>query len=801
MERALKENKSISTNRIQLDREWIFYAADNKKENIRIPHDAMIFEDRNAENPSGSAGAFFSGGKYKYEKNMQIPEDWKGKKITLEFEGVYKDASVYVNGKKAGKCAYGYRPFWVSIEEVLEYGEANKLQVIVDNENQPNSRWYSGSGIYRPVWMWIQEAERILPEGVRITTVSYNPASIHVETEHIGGEVSIEIMDGTRIVAEARGDDIVLEIPEAKLWSDGEPNMYVCRVRLQNEGQIVEERNIPFGIRVVEWSTKGLLINGKETLLRGGCIHHDNGLLGACSFDEAERRRIRILKNAGFNAIRSSHNPASRAMLEACDEYGMYLIDEMWDMWYNHKNAEDYAKDFMDNYREDIASIVKRDYNHPSVIFYSIGNEVSEPAEEKGLEIEKEMVNFFHDLDGKRAVTCGFNLMIVSMAAKGKGVYGEKDSSEKGAAEENSNDRKVTNSSAMFNAMAARVGTGMNMAGNSEEADRITTPGLDILDVAGYNYASGRYPLEGDAHPERIIYGSETFPQDIGKNWEMVKKYPYLIGDFMWTAWDYLGETGIGAWAYTDDGARFDKPYPWLLADTGVFDILGNENAEAGYASIVWGTRKLPYIGVMPANHPGEEPAKAVWRGTNALPSWSWRECDGNRTVVEVYADAPKVALFLNGNMIGEKQTSLMKAEFEVDYFPGVLEAVSYDEANCEIGRAKLVSASDNLSLWIEPEETEAVTDEIVYVPICLKDAKGVIESNMDVQVNVEVDNGELLAFGSANPRTEERYHMGQFMTYYGRAMAIVRCTEKGTLTITARDRNGLCSKSQIFVK
>ena len=526
---------------------------------VTLPHDAMIHEQRAPENPSGSAGAFFPGGKYVYEKTFPRPE---AAHVLLQFEGVYKNARVFLNGKEAGGAAYGYIPFFVCADDYLIDGE-NTVRVECENQNQPDSRWYSGAGIYRPVWLWEGPEDSIVPESVKISTVSYAPAVIRV-TSPEPVKVNVGGVSG-------EGTDFQLSLPDAKPWSDTTPNLYTAHV---TNG--IDNEDIRFGIRKIEWSSKGLFINGKETLLRGGCIHHDGGILGAAACDVSEYRRVRKMKEAGFNAIRSAHNPASRAMLEACDELGMYVMDETWDMWYSHKSKFDYAGEFPAHYKSDLRAMVNRDFNHPSVIMYSIGNEVSEPAQEKGVKLAQEMVDYLHGLDQNRAVTGGMNLMIIARSAKGNGVYKEDGGRDDGGKQNAMNGM----SSTMFNMVTSMVGTGMNKGANGKKADAVTSPVLDALDIAGYNYASGRYPLEGKAHPDRVIFGSETFPQDIWKNWQMVKQYPYLVGDFMWTAWDYLGEAGIGAWAYTPDGKSFDKPYPWLLADVGALDLLGDPNGE-----------------------------------------------------------------------------------------------------------------------------------------------------------------------------------------------------------------------------
>lgn len=767
--------------RISFNDDWLFCRQGSEQKGVTLPHDAMLEETRSTDAKGGSACAFFPGGLYEYEKNFTVPEEWRGKTVLLQFEGVYKNSTVYINGKKAGGAAYGYIPFFVGTDGLLNYGENNTIRVEADNKDQPNSRWYTGGGIYRPVWLWIGEQTHIAPKGVKITTLSYQPAKLWIEVEHTGGEVSVEIIDGEKVVATAQGSKIDLLLPDARLWSDETPNLYTCRVTLSQNGAVVDTAEETFGIRMVEWNPGGLFINGKNTLLRGGCIHHDNGLLGAATYAESEDRRVRIMKEAGFNAIRSSHNPASDALLSACDRYGLYVMDESWDMWYNHKSAYDYASDFTENYKSDLRAMVEQDFNHPSVIMYSIGNEVSEPAKEKGVVLAKEMVDYLHLLDHNRAVTGGMNLMIISRSAKGNGVYDE----ESGGRKDSGKDKTSGMNSTLFNLMTSMVGTGMNKGANSRKADQVTSPVLDALDIAGYNYASGRYPLERKAHPNRVILGSETFPQDIVKNWAMVKQYPYLVGDFMWTAWDYLGETGIGTWAYTSDGRGFDKPYPWLLADVGAFDILGNSNGELYLAQAAWGLLDQPVIAVQPINHPGVKPAKSVWRGTNAIPTWSWRGCEGNKTVVEVYTDAYAVELFLNGSSLGKKKVKDCKASFKVVYKPGTLDAVSYDRNGNKRGESRLVSAQGKTSVSITPEVDRAASGSIVYFDIAMVGENGQWEANADETLRISVTGGELLGFGSANPRTEERYQSGEFTTYYGKAQAIIRVGKSGQVQVT----------------
>ena len=766
---------------------WVF-GRKNAEERypVTLPHDAQIAETRRADAPASGGQAYFPGGEYVYEKVFTVPADWADKTVSFAFDGVYRNARVFINGKAAVAPPYGYIPFTVCADGLLNCGGANTLTVEADNSQLPNSRWYSGSGIYRPVKLLVGNKAHIPYRGVKITTLSIDPAVILVETECTGGEVSVEILDGDTVVARGRGSAAEITVPNAKLWSDEAPHLYTCRVTLSADGETVDEAEEKFGIRTLSWSNQGFFVNGKEVLLRGGCVHHDNGIVGSAAHEKSEFRKVRMLKEAGFNAIRSAHNPASESLLKACDHYGVYLMDETWDMWFHHKTAHDYAAQFEENFAEDITALVARDYNHPSVIMYSIGNEVTEPSNAKGMAIANEMVTRFHMLDDTRPVTAGINLMILANAAKGKYIW---DADKGGRTEENEKQNNGGGlNSTLFNLMASMVGTGMNKGANGKKADEVTSPVLNLLDIAGYNYASGRYPLEGKTHPDRVVVGSETFPQDIYKNWQMVKQYPYLIGDFMWTAWDYLGEAGIGAWSYTPDGKTFDKPYPWLLADVGALDILGNPTGEVYLAQAAWGLLKKPMIAVQPVNHPGVRPTKAVWRGTNALPSWSWQGCEGNTAVVEVYFEGAAAKLLLNGRQIGKKAMKEGKAVFKVRYVPGVLTAVVYDKAGKELGRSELRSAVGKPRIAITPEEEIVAPGEIVYIPVSLVGGNGIVESAADRSLTATVTGGELLAFGSANPRTEESYVSGTYTTYYGMALAVVRAGAAGTLTLTVTD-------------
>ena len=761
------------TNSEQADfnRNWTFWSdTQATPQVINLPHDAMQTETRSADVKEGRHNGFYPGNVYHYEKTFTADADLLQKHVTLNFEGVYHNSKVFVNGQEAGGYQYGYMPFDVCLDGLLVKGE-NTIRVDVDNSQVPNSRWYSGAGIYRPVHLTIQEQQYI--EEVKVSTLSIDPATIKVETTHQGGNVAVTIFDGNQQVANAEGDNVELKIDGAKLWNAEHPNLYTAVVELKQDGKTIERQEESFGIREISWSAQGFKVNGEEVLLKGGCIHHDNGILGAAEYDDAAYRKVAIMKEYGYNAIRSSHNPLSEAMLRACDELGMYVMDELWDMWYITKTEFDYSHDFYANYQEDIRHFVKKDFNHPSVVMYSIGNEVGEPAEDKGVELAKELITLVHQADSSRPVTAGINLMIIGMTRMGINIFAQSNSAMVTGGQE------VT--SEQYNQMMETSSQQMLQAVLMPMIDEATTPVLDALDIAGYNYGNKRYELEGVAHPNRIVVGSETFPHQLAENWSLVEKLPYLIGDFMWTAWDYIGEVGLGAWYYQDGDVSAGRIYPWKLNGGGALDLLGNPTGEALWAKAIWLKDNKPYIGVRPIHK--ENLVKAMWRGTNSIPSWSWQGCEGMPTIVEVFTSAQKVKLYINDKLVGEQEVKDYRASFDVTYEPGTLKAVSID-ANGKEYEQVLTSATGNIGISIEPEKSSYKTGELAFVNINLVGENGTVESKADRKLKVTVEGGELLGFGSQQLITEDSFTTGEYTTYYGQSQAVIRSFKPGTVKI-----------------
>ena len=778
---------------------WEFARDDGPFEPVVVPHDAMLGNRRSADAPAGSASGYYHGARYRYRKRFDLTGSQTRETMLLEFEGVYRNARITVNGEPVVAPPYGFVPFFVDVSALVHQG-TNDIEVEAGNADQPDCRWYSGGGLYRPVWLWESGAAHIAPEGVRITTISCDPAAVRVDVLVEGGRsdgandegaasaedlvvlVTLHDPEGAVIAraTAAVGESLTLEIDDARLWDAEHPFLYACEAALLCRGDIVDRTRTTFGIRQLAWGPGGLRVNGRSVLLRGGCIHGDNGVIGAASFPACERRRIALLKQAGFNAVRIAHNPASASLLDACDEMGMYVMDETWDQWFTPKSAHDYAHEFLDWCDHDLARLVSRDYNHPSVIMYSIGNEVADPLLPEGLLIERSLADLLHALDPTRPVTCGLNLTMMVMERAGRGWYAQAD----GVAEA-AQDGGAPRGSLLFNLAAQASGTGMTMLANAPGADKLVSPALDALDIAGYNYAAARYAVDARKHPQRVIVGSETFPYELAHNWELVERLPNLVGDFMWAAWDYLGEAGAGAWAYTAAEAGFSKPWPWLIAGSGALDILGQPNAHAALAEAVWKTADVPCICVRPVNMMRGKTYKATWRGSDAIPSWSWAGCEGWPAHIEVYdGRAHAVRLELNGRTVGITRVRGCVARFRTEYEPGTLRAIALDEQGRELTCSKLVSATGPLHLELSACN-QPLAGDVAYVDVAIAGANGQVESNADALLEANAEGAVLLGFGSARPATTERFDVGRYTTYRGRAQAVVYRGTPGEARIT----------------
>ena len=759
---------------------------------VTLPHDAMLAEPRTALSAGGTNTGWYEGYDYEYRRTLTVPENELADTRILEFEGVYHNAEVWLNGQKAAFRPYGYTNFYVDCALYLHAGE-NELRVIARNADQPNSRWYSGAGIYRPVQLWTARSAHIALNGVKIRTLSLAPAVVEVRVKTTApGTVRLTVDDLPAMQQESDGEAVfTLTLDNARLWTPETPNLYTCRVSFADD--VVTET---FGVRKVEWGTDGFLLNGKRYIIQGACIHHDNGLLGAVCDPDAVARKVRLLKENGYNAIRSAHNPCSKALLAECDRQGMLVMDEYIDHWYIHKTEHDYVDYFNDWWRQDLTDMVEKDYNHPCVVLYSTGNEVSETAQKRGIALTKEMTDFLHGLDDSRPVTCGVNIFFNFLSSIGFGVYSDEKAKKEAERAEKAKQRgekaakKKAVGSQFFNNLAGLLGDEfMKRGATLHGCDVKTRDAFANMDIAGYNYGIYRYKHDLKKYPQRLILGSETFCNDAYKFRELAKQEPRLVGDFVWAGMDYLGEVMVGSWEYADYAETFDGGPGWVSAGSGRIDLTGKPLGEALYTRVALEADNGPYIAVCPVNHTGDRHSPSAWKMTNAMPSWSWTGCEGGKANVEVYARAARVELVLNGHTVGSKTLKNdCLARFNIPYESGTLEAVSYDAADHEIGRCKLQSAGSTTRLTLDAEEPTVKPGHLCYVRLRYTDENGITKPLVRGSIQVQVRGGTLVGLGSACPFNKHSYLDSETDTYYGEALAIVRMGDGDAMTIAASD-------------
>jgi len=755
----------------------LIWSVPDNAQDITLPHDAMLYKHPYAESLNGRSTGFRDGGSYIYVNSLFVPQTDEDKVITLKFEGMYMNALVYVNGQLSAKCPYGYTTFYAPLSPYLRYEQYNEIRVIVKNSGMPNSRWYSGSGIYRDVYLLTSGQCYLKPDEFRVTAESGGIVRINAEVEGGDGDesVHIELYDAENILI-GKGDCVLngasrseytanIQTQTPKLWSDESPYLYKCKAVLKKDGISADEESAVFGFRTLDLDAKnGLRVNGRPVKLRGACIHHDNGPIGAAEYDGAAFRRIRKLKEAGFNAVRMSHHPISHNLLRACDALGMYVMDEAFDMWTRTKSHMDYALYFNEWWRSDLSSMIKKDYNHPCVIMYSLGNEIPEIGMTQGLSILKEMIQTIRSLDTTRYTLCGIN-----------GVFAAGDKIEKITSDVSlliPESRRGGN----VNDFLSLMDKHMDKIVSHNAITSILEKCCALTDIAGYNYMTGRYKSDNLNYPDRVIVGSETYPPEISRNWELVKELPSVIGDFTWTGWDYLGEAGIGVVAYQSGGGGFGAQYPCQIAYCGDFDITGFRRPASYYREIVFGLRKKPYISVQNPRYYGENPVKTPWVLSDSVSSWNWRGYEGKPVIVEVYSSADEVELLLNGMSLGRKpagEKNRHMALFETVYGNGTLRAINYRGGNkAEV--FDLLQAEGSLSAVLNVYSE----GELVYAEAELRGDNGEIYTDSDRSLTLEWNSSlTLLGFCGGDPKTKDFYPDATGATYNGRALAVFRRT------------------------
>lgn len=730
---------------------------------VTLPHDAMIRCERAPDMPFGNCTGYYPHENVHYTKKFHL-DDASGT-LFLEFEGIYMDAAIYVNGCLAGKHANGYTPFVLDISPYVTTGE-NTLKVVV-RSGEPSSRWYPGTGIYRDVSLLRAGGLYIKPDGVQISTpqVEHDLAVISIETTLVNRENAVRDVTLRHRIGEQEISAPVTMLPnetkvivlrtemeDPRLWSVESPNLYTCKTEVTG----IDRAETRFGIRSLLLDSRhGLRINGESVKLRGGCIHHDHGVVGAIDHRALEERRIRRMKEMGYNAIRSAHFPASRTLLEVCDEVGMLVMNELCDAWTQPKVDFDYAAYFTEHWEEDCEAMVKTSFNHPSVVMYSIGNEICEVGNKFEAQHGRKIVDKIRSLDASRYITNGINIPL-SILDKLPAL--------------------ATKAKMDINTLMNGGLAGLAQLMATKEIVEPLEEALSYLDIAGYNYTPYRYPVDAQIHPDRIFVGSESYPVALYDNWALCEKMPQVLGDFSWTAWDYLGEAGVGKLRY-GEASDFDLygVYPWKNAWCGDFDLIGDRRPISFWREIVWGLRTAPYIAVQDPAHYGEKQSPTRWGWSDAQRRWNWRGFEEKPVIVEVYSNADEVELFCNGVVIGRTAPEKCVAKFETNYTPGTLEAVAYRNGS-EISRDSLQTAS--YDTHIEKKDCGHGIFEISVV-----DAAGSLNPDADILITARPDDGVIvLGFGSADPQSEENFFDTTIKTFRGRALAVT--CGKGNLTI-----------------
>ncbi|MCF8226901.1 MAG: DUF4982 domain-containing protein [Bacteroidales bacterium] len=703
-----------------------------------------------------------------YRKLWKTPKKLKDQQVILNFDGVQTQMELWVNGKIAAGHVYGYSPFKIDITQYLNKPGRNNVIAVKTVNSGENSRWFAGAGIYRSVSISVLGPLHIAPRGVHITTplsdnnetgVNFNILVKNTSVNDKEARCVIEItgpddknfeFQSTGFKINAKGSKTIKlneRITDPLLWSPDSPSLYRAKIRILEDGSPVDVYTAVFGIRTIDYSAeKGFLLNGKQILMKGACLHHDNGLLGAAAFRDAEYRKVRIMKENGYNAIRTSHNPPSSHFLNACDSIGMLVINEAFDHWVIPKRKNDYSNYFREWYKKDIQAMVYRDRNHPSVIMWSIGNEVKERADSIGIKIGKDLVNAIREADDTRPVTqaiCGFW----------------------------DNPGKVWDDS---------------------------EPAFEIVDIGGYNYQHENFEADHIKYPDRIMYGSESTPKNAYRNWRYVEELPYVIGDFVWTGMDYIGESGIGHHKYSadpEDETSGLKSWPWYNAWCGDIDLIGNKKPQSYYRDVVWGQSNLE-VEVAAPTPKNKHEITSFWGWPEEQKSWNWKEHENKILTVRVYTTYPIIRLTLNGKTVAEEtaeNNNSIVTEFQVKYEPGRLICMGLDNNGNILESKSLRTSGDmiNINLTLESNRIKAHRNSLVFINVDARDGKGIIVPDSEHELLVKVKGAaELLSAGNASPKIQGSFTDNHFRLFRGKGLIILRSTgQKGSISVEVSDR------------
>lgn len=598
-----------------------------------LPHDYAVEKARSPEAATGLDEGFMACAGLYYRKSFTVEPEIIGQRFWLEFEGIAGITEVWLNKKPIAKHNNPYTGFWVEVTKLLQAGD-NEITVYTDNRTKPNSRWYVGCGIYRSVWLHMASAVSVAPHGIRAVTAALDGSSavVEVSTALTGtaDSVTYELADAEgQVLATAEGlGTVQLAANGITPWTPETPALYTLRVTVTANGtaDTAEQR---IGIRTIQVSSKtGLLLNGQPRTMKGGCIHHDLGILGAADHAAAERRRIRLMKESGFDAIRAAHNPFGPAFLDACDELGMLVVEEAFDEWVMGRTSFGLHVTFEQCWEKDLEDMITRDYSHPCIVMWSTGNEVEErDGTADGFAWAKRLADKVRSLDASRPVS-----------ATACALFSEYGNRPAGG----------TTGNQALNMAYDTFSEGRDIWGPG------TAPYFAPLDVAGYNYKVARYAYDAEKYPDRVIYGSESYPRAALLSWQGARDNVNVIGDFVWTAWDYIGEVGVGRWEVSAEPRPSQPAWPWLTANCGDFDLLGRKRPQSYYRDVIWGNA-APHIFCLPPELVDKHLARLSWAWLPVQRNYTFPGCEGQDVEVNIYADADEVELLLNGRSLGRK--------------------------------------------------------------------------------------------------------------------------------------------------
>ena len=748
-------------------------------DSLDLPHDYLITQPRDKKTKGGVLMGYFQGEGGEYTKYMDFG-NWEH--AFLNVDGAYMCSKVYLNDQFLYMHPHGYTPYLVDLTDKMWKNTCNRITIITQNL-QPSTRWYTGAGLYRDVFLWVGGKVRMEPWDVFVTTKSADEkkaimsaavtvtsdvacqGTLKLTASHNGAPVTAECALSLK---EGKNDtEVAFEIDNPQLWDGENPNLYDLTVTVTAEGGLSDTHQQTFGIRTVSADSKnGLLINGKPVKLKGGCIHHDHGGVGSASFPRAEERRIRRLKEAGFNAIRTAHNPPSLALLEVCDRLGMYVMDEAFDMWNREKTQLDYSLWFSDRYAQDIKNMVLRERNHPCVLSYSIGNEIKERSGiSDGVKWSKTLAAEIRKYDSTRLVT-------VAICEVGKHYSF-------------SNLKKSPE--AYKKAVAEHYG---DFAG--APWGKGTDDYIEHLDIVGYNYRFDCFEKHGKEHPNRVIWGSESNGLEAHLTWNEVMKHNHVIGDFCWTAWDNLGEAGAGRSKWGEEGEVIPYwsvgAYPWLVNFQGDIDLAGFRRPRSYFRECAWNRNAELKIFTTHPKHNGQNFYGTSGRFFDVHECWTFADSYlGTPVRTEVYSTCDEIRFLLNGKDMGTVKPELGIAYLNIPYEKGELTAIACIDGQ-EVSRATLHTIGAPAKVLLVPEWDTFAADnrDLCYVDVIITDENGNRISNSQLEVSCNVEGAELISLFSGHPQNEASFTAAKSPALEGRAVAVIRAKKPGIITVTA---------------